>query len=121
MSWHCVMSFLCVWVCVCVCVCVCKFVALVYAGLHNELVTCIKSFKSQHVSLKEVPLFPCFREIQGFPCGSAGKDSLCSEGDLGSIPGLGRSPGEGKGYPFQYSGLEDSMDCIVHGVEKSRT
>ena len=56
-----------------------------------------------------------------FPCGSAGKESACSVGDLGSIPGLGRSPGEGKGYPLQYSGLENSMDCIVHGVTKSRT
>ena len=55
----------------------------------------------------------------GFPCGSAGKESACSEGDLGSIPGLGKSPGEGKGYPLQYSGLENSMDCIVHGVIKS--
>ena len=51
-----------------------------------------------------------------FPCGSAGKESTCNVGDLGSIPGLGRSPGEGKGYPLQYSGLENSMDCIVHGV-----
>ena len=42
-------------------------------------------------------------------------------GDLGLIPGLGRSPGEGKGYPLQYSGLENSMDCIVHGVAKSQT
>ena len=42
-------------------------------------------------------------------------------GDLGSIPGLGRSPGEGKGYPLQYSGLENSIDCIAHGVAKSRT
>ena len=42
-------------------------------------------------------------------------------GDLGLIPGLGRSPGEGKGYPLQYSGLENSMDCIVQGVAKSRT
>ena len=42
-------------------------------------------------------------------------------GDLGSIPGLERSPGEGKGYPLQYSGLENSMDCTVHGVSKSRT
>ena len=57
----------------------------------------------------------------GFPCGSAGKESACNAGDLGSIPGLGRSPGEGKGYPLQYSGLENSMDCIVHGVAKSRT
>ena len=57
----------------------------------------------------------------GFPCGSAGKESACNVGDLGSIPGLGRSPGEGKGYPLQYSGLENSMDCIVHGVTKSWT
>ena len=54
-------------------------------------------------------------------CGSAGKESTCNVGDLGSIPGLGRSPGEGKGYPLQYSGLENSMDCTVHGVAKSRT
>ena len=57
----------------------------------------------------------------GFPCGSAGKESACSAGDLGSIPGLGRSPREGKDYPLPYSGLENSMDCIVHGVVKSRT
>ena len=57
----------------------------------------------------------------GFPCGSAGKESARNAGDLGSIPGLGRSPGEGKGYPLQYSGLGNSMDCIVHGVAKSRT
>ena len=58
---------------------------------------------------------------KGFPCGSAGKESACNAGDLGSVPGLGRSPGEGKGYPFQYSGLENSMDSIVHGVAKSCT
>jgi len=57
----------------------------------------------------------------GFPCGSAGKESSCSEGDLGSISGLGRSPEEGKGYPLQYSGLESFMDCIVHGVAKRQT
>ena len=56
-----------------------------------------------------------------FPGGSAGKESACNAGDLGSIPGLGRSPGEGKGYPLQYSGLENSMDGIVHGVAKSQT
>ena len=55
----------------------------------------------------------------GFPCGLAGKESTCNVGDLGSIPGLGRSPGEGKCYPLQYSGLENSMDCIVHGVAMS--
>ena len=55
----------------------------------------------------------------GFPCGSAGKKSTCNVGDLGSAPGLGKS-GVGKDYPLQYSGLENSMDCIVHGVTKSR-
>ena len=54
-------------------------------------------------------------------CGSAGKKSTYNAGDLGSIPVLGRSPGEGKGYPFQYSGLENSMEHIVHGVTKSQT
>ena len=49
----------------------------------------------------------------GFPCGSAGKESACNAGDLGSISGLGRYPEEGKGYPLQYSALENSMDCIV--------
>ena len=57
----------------------------------------------------------------GFPGGSAGKESASNAGDLGLIPGLGRSPGEGKGYPLQYSGLENSMDCIVDGVANSWT
>ena len=55
----------------------------------------------------------------GFPCGSAGKESICNVGDLGSIPGLGRPLGEGKGYLLQYSGLEYSRDCKVHGVAES--
>ena len=57
----------------------------------------------------------------GFPCGLAGKESACNVGDLGSISGLGGSPGEGNGYPLQYSGRENSMDYIVHSVGKSRT
>ena len=72
--------------------------------------------------------FPCLElwsdlrsMLWGFPCGSAGKEYTCNVGDLGSIPGLGRSPGEMKGYPLQYSGLENSMDCIVHGHVKSQT
>ena len=56
-----------------------------------------------------------------FPCGSTGKESACNAGDLGSVPGLERSPGEGNGYPLQYSSLENSMECIVHRVAKSRT
>ena len=61
---------------------------------------------------------PVFLDL---PCGSSGKESACNAGDLGLIHGLGRSPGEGKGYPLQYSNLENSVDCIVHGVTKSRT
>ena len=57
----------------------------------------------------------------GLPYGSAGKESTCNAGDLGSIPGSGRSAGEGIGYPFKYSGLENSTDSVVHGVAKSRT
>ena len=57
----------------------------------------------------------------GFPCGSGGKESACNSGDLGSIPGLGRSAVEGNSYPLQYSGLENSMDYIVHGVSNSWT
>ena len=62
----------------------------------------------------------------GFPGGSGGKESACNEGDPGSIPGLGRSPGEGNGYPLQYSCLENSMkrgvwETVVHRVAKSQT
>ena len=51
---------------------------------------------------------------EGFPGGSAGKESACTAGDLGLIPGLGRSSGEGKCYPVQYFGLENSMDCTAY-------
>ena len=64
--------------------------------------------------IRHLPHTPVFL---GFPCGSAGKESTCNAGDLDLIPGLGRSPGEGKGYPLHYSGLENS----VHGVAKSQT
>jgi len=56
-----------------------------------------------------------------FPDSSVGKESACNAGDPSSVPGLGRSAGEGIGYPLQYSGLENSMDFIVHGVAKSQT
>ena len=56
-----------------------------------------------------------------FSGGSASKESACNVGELGSVPGLGRSPGEGNGCPLQYSGLENSMDCIVRGVAESDT
>ena len=56
------------------------------------------------------------RVLLEFSGGPAGKESACNAGDLGLIPGLGRSPGEGKGYPLQYSGLDNFMDYIVHGM-----
>ena len=59
--------------------------------------------------------------LQGFSCGSAGKESVCNAGNPGLIPGLRRSAIEGKGSSLQYSGLENSMDCIGHRVTKSRT
>ena len=55
---------------------------------------------------------------QNWPGGSESKESACSAEDLGSVPGLGRSPGGGNSYPLQYSSLENSMDCIVHGGHK---
>ena len=77
--------------------------------------------KFWHMTRKSIPTSGAFfarnQHPYGLACGSAGKESACNAGDLGSIPGLGRSPGEGKGY--QYSGLENSMDCIVHRVSKS--
>jgi len=56
-----------------------------------------------------------------FPHSSVGKESSCNAGDLSSIPGLGRSLGEGYRYPLQYSGLENSLVCIAHGIAKSWT
>ena len=69
-----------------------------------------------HVLLK-----PGLENFEHYFAGSVSKEFACDAGDLGFIPGLGRSPGEGKGYPLLYSGLENSMDCVVHGVTKSRT
>ena len=77
----------------------------------------IKSFI--YLILYKIYLTPSLN-TRGFPCGSAGKESTCNARDLGLISGLGRSPGEGKGYPLQYSGLENSMDYTVHGVAKSQ-
>ena len=77
------------------------------------------------VSTYSVASFAVFYKLLllflGFPHGLPGKESTCNEGDLGLIPVLGRSHGEENSYPLQYSGLENSMDCIGHGVAKSRT
>ena len=73
-----------------------------------------------------LPIFNYFSFIIGFPGGSEVKASVCNAGDMGLIPGSGRSPGEGKGNPLQYSCLENPMDgeawrATVHGVSKSQT
>ena len=81
--------------------------------------TCLCITKGQYTNTyihKSTPL--AFKWL--FPDSSVGKESTCDAGDSGSIPGSGRSPGEGIGYPLQYSGLENSMDCIVYGVTKVR-
>ena len=80
--------------------------------------TVVRFLGRQHLLEKEQATHS---SILGFPGGSAGKESAYNAGDLSSIPGLGRSPGEGKGYPLQYSGLENSMDYIVLGVAKNQT
>ena len=64
-------------------------------------------------------IYLCY--YKGSPCGSAGKESAWNVRDLGSVPGLGRSPAKGKDYPLQYSGLENCMDSTAHGVTKSQT
>ena len=66
-------------------------------------------------------LFLCLMSPKQNPCDSTGKESTCNVAHLSSIPGLGRSPGEGKGYLLQYSGLENFIDCVVYGVSKSLT
>ena len=80
------------------------------------LLSILKKFKK-----KNGPNWSSFTASLGFHCGSAGKESICNARDLGSIPGLRRSRSERKGYPLQYSCLENSMSCIVHGVTKSQT
>ena len=80
--------------------------------------------KAIHSSInmeKNVPNMIWDKTVWGFPCSSIGKESACNAGEWGSIPGLGRSLGEGKGYPLQYSGLENPMDYTVCGVPESRT
>ena len=106
--------------CVQVCTCVWAHVCLQHmCTLPQEVNTEIKF--ELLIGFIQLNLVDNTGKYQGFPDSSAGKESACNAGDLGSIPGLGRSPGEGKGYPLQYSGLENSMDCIVYRVTKSWT
>ena len=78
------------------------------------------NFENNYLPIQHI-FIADYQRAKGFPCGSAGKESAYNAEDLGSIPRSGRSPGEGKGYPLQYSGLENSVDCIVYGVTKSQT
>ena len=73
------------------------------------------------LNIKQDSISTYFIRWEGFPGSSAGKESACNVGDLCWIPELGRSRGEGNSYPLQYSGLENSMDCIVQGVTKCQT
>ena len=89
---------------------------------HHNKASDIFLFVCSPVPMKVMfTLYCSLLSAMGFPCDSAGKESVCNVGDLSSIPGLGRSPGEGKGYPLQSSGLENSLDRIVHSVAKSWT
>ena len=81
---------------------------LQYSGLGNSTDCIVHGIAKSQILLSDL-----HNTSGGFPCGSAGEESTCNPGDLGSIPGLGRSPGEGKGYPLLYSCLENLMDHIV--------
>ena len=97
-----------------------KLKVFFFPGLSDNTYTnnCEMCYKWEHLILSQLGDAGIIAIILG---GSDGKESASSEGDLGSIPGLGRSPGEGEGYPLQYSGLENSMDWIAHRVPKSWT
>ena len=84
-------------------------------GIKPEPTTPVSPALQANFLLRPTPVY------LGFPCDSAGKESAFNKGDLGSIPRLGRSPGEGKGHPLQYLDLENSMDSIVYGITKSWT
>ena len=91
---------------------------------YSALITILSGFFSFHSYWDIIGTQPCtnvrcIAQYMGFPGGSAGKESACNVGDLGWIPALGQYPEQGNGYPHQDSGLENSMDCIVHGVTKS--
>ena len=96
---------------------------LQYSGLENSVVYTVHGVTKSWTRLSDFH-FTSLRSL-GFLWWLSGKEPACNAGDMagdtGSIPGSGRSPGEGIGYPLQYSGLENSMGCIVHGVVKSRT
>ena len=87
---------------------------------HSVVLTDIHSHWEQIFTVIDGCINNVFFSVLGFPGASDGKESSCNVGHLGLIPWLGRSPGVRKGYPLQYSGLENSMACRVHGVTKRR-
>ena len=92
--------------------------SFIHSHIHSFIHACMHSVLTE--DRLPTPVF------LGFPCGSAGKESTCNAGDPASVSGLGRSPGEGKGHPLQYFGLENSMHYtglqrVRHGVAKSQT
>ena len=96
---------------------------LQYSGLENSMNCIVHGVIKGRTPLSDFHFTSSYYHCYffcSFPGGSDGKESACNAGDLGSIPVLGRSSGEGKGYPFHYSGLENSVNCIVHGVAKSQ-
>ena len=97
------------------------FTAVCDENLHNMQGQCPAHDTPWKIRLTVTECFDVTYMNWASLCGSAGKESTCKVGNQDSIPGLGRSPGEGKGCPLQYSGLENSMDCILHGVTKSWT
>ena len=119
---------MCVCVCVCVCVCMCAFlVSQSCQTLWTPWTVARQAPLSMGILLAGILewfAMPSSRDLpnpgnwtgisstKGFPCGSASKEFACNAGDLDLIPGLGRPPGEGKGYPHQYSGLENSMNSL---------
>ena len=136
------LKFIYIYVCVCVCVCVYiyKFffpppnlthtLGVLIGPCHSvtsELLPPVLPSLCKCNCLLDVSIWVILKliiykmELATFLCGSAGKESTCNAGDLGWIPGLGRLPGEGKGYPLQYSGLENSTDFSPHGRKESDT
>ena len=89
---------------------------LQYSSLENSMDSVVHGVAKNGARQSDFHLY-----FQSFPGGSEDKDPARSSGDVGSIPGLGRSPGDQNGYPLQYFSLENSMDSVVHGVAKNRT
>ena len=86
---------------------------------HIKFSGTIPKRKPQQILRNKIIIIVLVYVMKGFPGGSDGKESACNSGNLGLIPGLGRSPEKGKGYPLQYSCLENFMDFTVHGVAKN--